>query len=361
MVDASRRRRIAGTGSPFWYWLRLSVSGPPRGRLGGGWNTVVQVSRRWASTGEERRGEMRLKKGRVRLSAVVWAAMVGVGLAGCQAQSTIVPAHQDDPVVVIETASFGEVEIVGHIYAAALARSGWRVTNNPQAGSQAEVVDSVTTGAATFTIGFTGELLGTFAPNATVTESDEVYTAMMASLPEGVTAGDPAPAEDAPVYVVTRYTSESLGVRTMSDLSGRCGDFTLGGRAEGLADRELADSVGSTYDCAFGQRLELGPNPRTVFEALRAGEIGVGLVHSADPVLDPDDMVPLDDDEHAIRAQNLVPVFRKGSLTEDQLALVNRISGELTTEDVRDLLLGVEFGTSTPVGLADFWLDSHGY
>ena len=304
---------------------------------------------------------MRLRTGRARWTAGAWVTLAAVGLAGCQAQSTIVPAHQDDPVVVIETASFGEVEIVGHIYASALARSGWRVTNNPQFGSQAEVVDSVTTGSATFTIGFTGELLGAFDPNSTVTEPDEVYTAMMAALPEGVTAADPAPAEDAPVYVVTRHTSESRGVRAMSDLSGRCGEFSLGGRAEILADRDLADAVGSTYDCAFGRRVELGPNPRTVLEALRAGQIGVGLVQSADPVLHPDDIVPLDDDEHAIRAQNLVPVFRKGSLTEDQLALVNRISGELTTEDIRELLLGVEFGTSTPVGLADYWLDSHGY
>ncbi|WP_304511140.1 glycine betaine ABC transporter substrate-binding protein, partial [Dietzia sp. SYD-A1] len=96
-------------------------------------------------------------------------------------------------------------------------------------------------------------------------------------------------------------------------------------------------------------------------EALRAGEIGVGLVQSTDPVLYPDDMVVLDDDEDAILAQHLVPVFRKGSLSEDQLALVNRISGELTTDDVRELLLGVEFGTSTPTALADFWLDSHDY
>ncbi|AWH97348.1 ABC transporter substrate-binding protein [Dietzia psychralcaliphila] len=284
-----------------------------------------------------------------------------VGLSGCQAQSTIVPAHESDPVVVIETASFGEAEIVGHIYGNALLRSGSRVTARPQSGSQAEVVESVTSGDATFTLGFTGELLRAFDPGSTVVEADEVYAAMMAALPEGVTAADPAPAEDAPVYVVTRHTSETNGLRTMSDLAGRCGEFTLGARQEALTDRELATAVGGTYDCGFGRRVALGPNPRAVFEALRAGQIGVGLVQSSDPVLDPEDMVPLDDDEDAILSQHLVPVFRKGSLSEDQLALVNRISGELTTEDVRELLLGVEFGTATPIDLANYWLDSHDY
>ncbi|MFN3599750.1 MAG: glycine betaine ABC transporter substrate-binding protein, partial [Dietzia sp.] len=302
---------------------------------------------------------MRRTGERVGVRALAIAGAAVVGLSGCQAQSTIVPAHESDPVVVIETASFGEAEIVGHIYGNALSRSGSRVTARPQSGSQAEVVESVSTGDATFTIGFTGELLRTFDPGSTVVEADEVYAAMMAALPEGVTAADPAPAEDAPVYVVTRHTSETNGLRTMSDLAGRCGAFTLGARQEVLADRELATAVGGTYDCGFGRRVALGPNPRAVFEALRAGQIGVGLVQSTDPVLDPDDMVPLDDDEDAILSQHLVPVFRKGSLSEDQLALVNRISGELTTEDVRELLLGVEFGTATPIDLANYWLDSH--
>lgn len=288
-------------------------------------------------------------------------AALTLGLTGCQAQSSIIPAHESDPVVVIESASFAESEIVGHIYANALSRAGWRVSPRAQAGTREEVVDSVINGDATFTLGFTGELLRRFDQGSVDTASDEVYAAMMAALPEGVTAADPAPAEDAPAYVVTRHTSETHGLRTMSDLAGRCGEFTLGARQEALADRELATSVGSAYDCGFGNRVPVGSNPREVFEALRAGEIGVGLVQSADPILAPDDMVPLDDDEDAILAQHLVPVFRKGALSEDQLALVNRISGELTTDEVRELLLGVEFGTATPVGLANFWLDEHGY
>ncbi|MDX2355756.1 glycine betaine ABC transporter substrate-binding protein [Dietzia sp. PP-33] len=297
----------------------------------------------------------------VGVRALAAVGTLAVALGGCQAQSSIVPAHVPDPVVVIETASFGEAEIVGHIYTNALMRSGSRVTARPQSGTQDEVVESVVDGDSTFTVGFTGELLRTFDPGSSAVRDEDVYAAMVAALPEGVTAADPAPAEDAPVYVVTRHTSETNGLRAMSDLAGRCGEFTLGARQEALTDRELATAVGGTYDCGFGRRVAMGPNPREVFEALRAGRIGVGLVQSTDPILDPDDMVPLDDDENAIPAQHLVPVFRKGSLSEDQLALVNRISGELTTEDVRELLLGVEFGTATPVELANYWLDSHDY
>ncbi len=304
---------------------------------------------------------MRRTWGRAGWSAAVLAVAAGVTLAGCGAQSSIVPAHEPAPVVVIETASFGEVEIVGHIYGNALIRQGWRVEPRPQSGTQAEAVEAVVTGEATFTVGFTGELLRMFDPGSAAVSAEDVYPAMMAALPEGVTAADPAPAEDAPAYVVTEHTSQTYGLRTMSDLAGRCGEFTLGARQEVLADAELTEAVGRTYDCAFVERVPMGPNPRAVFDALRAGRIGVGVVQSADPVLHPEDMVVLDDDDNAITAQNIVPVFRKGSLSEEQLALVNRVSGELTTDGVRDLLLGVEFGTASPVALANFWLDEHGY
>lgn len=292
---------------------------------------------------------------------VALAAAAAVGLTGCQLESSVVPAHRPAPVVVVATASFGEAEVVGHIYANALLRDGSRVRSLPQSGTPEEVLDAVVTGETTFTVGFTGALLERYDPSSEETSADDVYAAMMAALPEGVTAADPTPAEDRPVYVVTRHTAETGGLRTMTDLEGRCGEFALGARREALDDRRLAEAVGGAYDCSFGRRDETGPDPRALLDALRAGEVGVGLVHSADPILDEDDMVVLDDDRDALRAQQIVPVFRKGSLTEDQLTLVNRISGELTTEDVRDLLVGVEVGSATPADLANHWLDRHGY
>lgn len=289
------------------------------------------------------------------------AVVASVAVSGCQAQSSIVPAHEDAPVVVIETASFAEAEVIGYIYGNAFIREGWRVQPRPQSGTGAEAVESVANGESTFTVGFTGRLLRQFDPGSAAVAADEVYPAMMAALPEGVTAGDPAPAEDKPALVVSRNTSETHGLSTMSDLAGRCGEFTMGARAEMLADRELFTGISQAYDCVFGRQVALGPNPRVVLDALRSGQIGVGGMRSSDPVLHEGDMVMLDDDADAITAQHLVPVFRKGSLTEDQLALVNRISAELTTDDVRELLLGIEFGSASAVALADFWLNEHGY
>ena len=53
---------------------------------------------------------------RAGVRALAVSGVLAVVSSGCQAQSSIVPAHDSDPVVVIETASFGESEIIGHIY-----------------------------------------------------------------------------------------------------------------------------------------------------------------------------------------------------------------------------------------------------
>ena len=72
---------------------------------------------------EEGRGRVLRTVGRPGRRAVALAGVVAMALSGCQAQSSIVPAHRDDPVAVIETASFGEAEIVGHIYGCLLYTS----------------------------------------------------------------------------------------------------------------------------------------------------------------------------------------------------------------------------------------------
>src|SRR5699024_12603270 len=98
---------------------------------------------------------------------------LALGLTGCQAQSSIIPAHEPDPLVVIETASFAESEIVGHIYANALSRSGWRVAPRPQSGTQDEVVESVVGGGASFTRGVTRERLRRYERGGGATGSED--------------------------------------------------------------------------------------------------------------------------------------------------------------------------------------------
>ena len=292
-----------------------------------------------------------------RWAVVPTALVLSAVLAGCQTESSIVSTHSPAPLVTIATAEIAESEIVGQIYAEALSRADYRVRTIPLQGDSAGALRALMDGDATFTIGFTGDLMHRFDPQADASADEDVYAAALAALPDGLTAADASPATDEPVYAVSRNTSESLGLTSLSDLEGNCGGLSLGARQEVLADGTLTSTVEEAYDCTFARRQALPTDPRLVVEALRAGTVSVGVMQSADPALEGDDIVVLDDDQDAITSQQLVPVYRKGSLSEGQLRLVNRISGQLTTEDVRELVRGAEFGTASATGLANYWLD----
>ncbi|KAA0022539.1 glycine betaine ABC transporter substrate-binding protein [Antrihabitans cavernicola] len=58
-------------------------------------------------------------------------------------------------------------------------------------------------------------------------------------------------------------------------------------------------------------------------------------------------------------AQNVVPLFRKGSLTDDQVKKLNVVAGELTTADLTDLTGKVRDGGQS-ADVAGGWLDERG-
>ncbi|WP_288047852.1 glycine betaine ABC transporter substrate-binding protein [Nocardia sp.] len=64
------------------------------------------------------------------------------------------------------------------------------------------------------------------------------------------------------------------------------------------------------------------------------------------------------DEDYALPAQNVLPIFRKGMLDDRRLEKLNYVAGELTTEDLVDLILKVRAGTS-PATAARDWLDEH--
>ncbi len=58
-------------------------------------------------------------------------------------------------------------------------------------------------------------------------------------------------------------------------------------------------------------------------------------------------------------AQNVLPVFRTGALTEDQIRRLNIVAGELTTAGLAEMTAAVAAGESSG-DVARSWLDIHG-
>lgn len=170
-----------------------------------------------------------------------------------------------------------------------------------------------------------------------------------------------SPAQDRNAIVVTRELAEQEGLENISDLLGIASDLGFGGPAE-CRDRPLClVGLQELYGLRFA---EFVPQPSLIFtaEALRRGEIDVGLLFTTAPELDDPALVELLDDRGLQPAENLLPVVRSDALQRwgpDVSRELNAMSQQLTTADLRVLNRRVGDG-EVMEDVARDWLTKHG-
>ena len=132
-------------------------------------------------------------------------------------------------------------------------------------------------------------------------------------------------------------------------LSTHCDKLTVG-RVAG------ADAPTSVGTCRLPKAREY-PDPAVLFAALRSGEVDVAWTSTVAPAV-PDGVVVLSDRTALIRAENVVPLYRRNEFTEAQVRALSEVAGELDTAALADMLRQVAGGTD-PGAVAGAWLDAH--
>jgi len=167
-------------------------------------------------------------------------------------------------------------------------------------------------------------------------------------------------AQDKNVFVVTTETADRDELVSISDLSPVAAGQRFGGPAE-CPDRPLClvglkDVYGLQFAAFVPQR-----SLALTAEALRRGEIDVGVMFSTASQLAAADMVELVDDRRMQPAENVVPVIRTQALKRwgpEVATALNAVSHRLTTADLRLLNLQVANGDSVE-SVARNWLKDH--
>jgi glycine betaine/choline ABC-type transport system substrate-binding protein len=266
-------------------------------------------------------------------------ALVALVIAGCG-------GHAGAPSVAVGSTSDPESTLVAHLYAAALRFYGSPAHVRPAP----DPVSELDSGTVRVVPGFTGRLLETFEPDATARSDAQVYRAMVSALPEGVAAGDyTTSAEDKPAIAVTERTADAWGGRDVTAAVRNCAKVVAGALA-GAAPPSKAGS------CRVPKPREF-PDTATLFAALRAGQINAAWTTAATPNI-PSELVVLADKTSLIRAENLVPLYRRNELNEQQVLALNEVAGVLDTGSLADMRRQVAEGKE-PGLVADAWLDAH--
>jgi osmoprotectant transport system substrate-binding protein len=269
---------------------------------------------------------------------LVVAGLAALLLAACAAP----PAS---PSIAVGARKDAQSILLANLYAAALRSHG--------TGAHVEVrpdpLTGMDSGEVTVVPGFTGALLTTFSPGATARAATQVYRDMVSALPEGVAAGDFAEAaEDKPALAVTQATVDAWRGRDVTAAVRRCDELAVGE----VVDARRASTVGT---CAIDSREF--PGAAALFKALRIGQIEAAWTSTADPAI-PVDAVVLTDRTSLIRAENVVPLYRRNELSEVQVLALNEVAGVLDTAGLVQMRRQVDAG-GDPAGVADGFLAEH--
>ncbi len=294
----------------------------------------------------------RTRKG---LGAFAGLAVASLALAGCAGGSSDPLSGGDasassDEIVVGSQAYFSN-EIIAEIYAQALENSGLTVKRQFQIGQRDAYIPLIEDGTVTVFPEYSGNLLQFFDAETTARTSDEVYAALPDALPEGLEVLDQSSATDQDSYTVTAAFAEANGLTTIADLSKVTTGLTLGGNAE-LAERPYGpEGLKSTY----GVDVQFSPTGETTVDDLVAGTIQVANVYTADPRIQTDDLVTLEDPEGLFLASNVVPVVNS-NVASQVSDVLNEVSAALTPEGLVELNVKSTVDQQSSADIAREWL-----
>ena len=275
----------------------------------------------------------------MRRLACALAALLAVSAAGCG-------VHEETPSLTVGSAEDPESALIAHIYAEALRFYG----NPAHVETSPDPLMKLDSGEARVVPGFTGRVLHRFYPDSTARSATQVYREMVSALPEGIGAGDyTTSAEDKPALAVTEATADAWGGRDLTAATRHCDKLKVGG-----VEDELRPAVIGT--CKLPKPREY-PDRATLFAAVRAGQVNAAWTSTAAPNI-PTELLMLSDRTSLIRAENLVPLYRRNELNESQVLALNEVAGVLDTAALADMRAQVEDGTE-PGLVAGAFLAEH--
>jgi osmoprotectant transport system substrate-binding protein len=272
--------------------------------------------------------------------------------------------------VVIAGQNYTEMKIMSAMYAALLEDAGYNATikgvdTRDLYGPSLMKgdVDVVADYASSMTEYLNKSVNG---PNAKPVASPDVDETL-ATLEElgaetGITPLQPAEAEDANAFAVTREFSEQNNVTTLSAL-GELGEPIVLAAAPDCEERQDCKlGLEETYGLDITRVEPLGFGTPQTKDALKSGEVDLGQVGTSDGSLEQLQLVVLEDDKDLQNAENLTPVVNTEFLEANPEVedVLNKLSGVLTTEDLMSLNAKVDVERALPEDVAKDYLQEKG-
>jgi osmoprotectant transport system substrate-binding protein len=172
-----------------------------------------------------------------------------------------------------------------------------------------------------------------------------------------------------------KIRSAALGATLLALLAAACtsggggnattiaGTLVLGGPPECPQRPFCAKGLTDTYGISFKEFKPLDAGGPITVEAVKGGDVDVGLLFTSDPAIAANGFVLLEDDKHLQLADNLVPVVRQEVLdaSPGMADLLNGIMARLSQAELTNLNKSVTVDGQDPDAAAQAWLTANGF
>jgi osmoprotectant transport system substrate-binding protein len=331
---------------------------------------------------------MRTKKRRAgATAALLLALLLSLGVVACggsnddtsgdstSAESTeagggAIVSNPDNAAVklTIGSKNFPEQEILGEIYAQALAAAGYTTKTDLNLGSETVALKTLKAGQISGYPEYASTALTSFfglEPEEVPADAQEAYEKAKAEFEkEGLTAFPPTPFASANAVGTLKTTAEERDLETVSDLEGQSEELTLYGSPECRQRIDCLAGLEKLYGLKFKSFTPVDIGLR--YTVLEKGQADLSILFTTDPQLaaESDKFVILEDDKEVFPAGNVLFVTTDKVAEEagpDYEATIVSVQEGLTLPVVQELDARVELEKKSAKQVAGEYLEEAGY
>jgi osmoprotectant transport system substrate-binding protein len=268
----------------------------------------------------------------------------------------------------IGSKNFPEQEILGEIYAQALAAAGYKAKSDLSLGSETVALKTLKSGQISGYPEYASTALTSFfglEPEEVPSDATEAWEKANAEFEkEGLEAFEPTPFASANAVGLLKSTAEKYGLETVSDLEGVSEKLSLYGSPECRQRIDCLAGLEKLYGLKFKEFKPVDISLR--YTVLEKGQADLSILFTTDPQLaaEKEKFVILEDDKHVFPAGNIIFVTKKKVAEEagpDYEKTILNVQKGLTLPVVQELDARVELEKETPKAAATAYLEAAGY
>lgn len=270
------------------------------------------------------------------LKAGLGLALSAILLSACGSSESLSGGGDASPAIVVGSQDYYSNEIIAEIYAQALEGEGHEVERDFRIGQREVYMGEIENGTVDLFPEYTGPLLQYWEPEAPARKSGEVHEALVAAAPEGLHILDQAAATDQDAYVITREFAEEHDIQSIEDLAKVSEPMILGANSEAESRPNGPQGLAEAYGVEVGfTPIEDGGGPLTV-KALKDNAVQIAIIYTADPSVQEEDLVVLEDPAGLFLASHVVPVA-SDAVPAEAREIINQVSAGMSSEELISL------------------------